>query len=179
MARVLRPYTGGLFQLELEDGGGNAIPIGFCSAIDGGHFKSDEIKYMAGHDHYLVGKHPGRPKFEDISLTVGMATSKSFWDWVKASLNNEPERRSGAVVAFDYKMRERQRRTFKHALISEIGFPGLDASSKQAANLTLKFSPEILTWDSPSGNKNQGGPGYGNNEMEKQKRWLACNFRFS
>jgi phage tail-like protein len=176
MAKHLRPYTGGQFALELEDGGGNSVPVGFLTAIDGGHFKSDEVKSMVGYDNYLVTKFPGKPKYDDITLTLGMATSPGFWNWIKASLNNKPERRSGAIVVYDFKKRERQRRTFTNALLSEIGFPALDASSKASANMTIKISPESLTWDEPSNEK--AGPFGGQNEVPKQKMWLASNFAF-
>src|SRR5690242_8726516 len=110
MTRVQRPFTGGQFALELD---GN--PVGFLSSIDGGHFKSDEVKYQSGHGKHLgvVTKYPGKPKYEDITFTVGMANSPSFWDWVKATVDKKmPERRNGAIVVYDYKHRERQRRTF-------------------------------------------------------------------
>src|SRR3989442_15037447 len=122
MARHLRPFTGGQFALELEENGQN-IAVGYVVGIDGGSFKSEEVKWMVGYDNYVAGKFPGKPKVEDITLTLGMANSPSFWDWVKASLDNQPTRRSGAIVAYDFKRRERQRRTFQRALISEIGFP--------------------------------------------------------
>ena len=60
MARVLRPFTGGQFALELD---GNAV--GFLNSVDGGHMKSEEVKNLVGFENYLVTKYPGKPKFED------------------------------------------------------------------------------------------------------------------
>jgi hypothetical protein len=115
---------------------------------------------------------------EDITLTVGMSSSPAFWDWVKATFDKRlPERRNGAIVVYDYKHRERQRRTFFNALISEIGFPALDAGSKTAATLTVKISPERIKWE--DGDLSHGSASYGQNEMQKQKMWLCNNFVFS
>jgi phage tail-like protein len=175
MGKALRPFTGGQFALELD---GN--PVGFLNSIDGGHFKSDEVKYQAGIAEYLnvVTKYPGKPKFEDISFTVGMATSPSFWDWVKSTVDKKlPERRNGAIVVYDFKHRERQRRTFFNALISEIGFPALDATAKSTATMTIKISPERIKFEEGDGSS-RGQVSYGQNELKKQKLWLTSNFVF-
>jgi phage tail-like protein len=173
--KVLRPFTGGQFMLELD-----GTPVGMLSSIDGGHFKSDEVKYQTGVTEYLnvVTKYPSKPKYEDITFSVGTATSPGFWDWVKSTLDNEPERRNGAIVTFDYKMRERQRREFFGALISEIGFPALDAGSKTPAALNIKISPERLRFKDGDGS-HRGNPSYGNDAVKKQKLWLCNNFNFS
>src|SRR6266849_6182135 len=111
----LRPYTGGLFSLELD-----GTPVGGVISIDGGQFKSEPVKWSTGRN-FVTHYFPGKPKYEDVTVTMGMATSADFWDWIKASLGNKPKRKSGALVVYDLKGRERQRRTFADALITEIG----------------------------------------------------------
>src|SRR3954453_2529853 len=100
MAQMLRPFTGGQFMLELD-----GSPAGFVTSIDGGHFKADEVKYQTGVGEYLnlVTKYPGKPKYEDITFTIGMVNAPDFWKWVKATVENKPERRNGAIVVYDYK----------------------------------------------------------------------------
>jgi phage tail-like protein len=177
MARVLRPFTGGQYGLEIEDESGNNIPVGFVVGIDGGHFKADEVKWMVGYENYKAGKFPGKSKVEDITITLGMANSEAFWDWIKESLDNKPTRRSGAIIAYDFKRKERQRRNFHDAIISEIGFPALDSASKQSAYLTVKLSPETIDFDeSNKGTKITTNSAQ--NEMQKQKMWLSSNFAF-
>jgi phage tail-like protein len=175
MAQMLRPFTGGQFMLELD-----GSPAGFVTSIDGGHFKADEVKYQTGVGEYLnlVTKYPGKPKYEDITFTIGMVNAPDFWKWVKATVENKPERRNGAIVVYDYKMRERQRRTFFGALITEIGFPALDATSKNVATMTIKISPERLRFADGDGS-HRGGVSYAQNELSKQKRWLTSNFNFA
>jgi len=165
-------YFGGRFTLELDD----KKPVGFVTSIDGGHFKADPVPSLIGASN-VITRYAGKPKYDDITITTGMAMSPGFWKWVKASLDNKPERRSGAIVGYDFNNKERTRRTFKNALISEVGFPSLDASSKSAAYLTIKISPETLEFADGDNSTLQMDQAL--NESVKQKRWLASNFKFA
>jgi phage tail-like protein len=166
------PFTGGRFTLELDD----KKPVGFVTSIDGGHFKAEAVPSGVG-GNFTVTKYPGKPKYEDITVTVGMAMSPAFWKWVKASLDNKPERRNGAIVGYDFNNKERSRRTFTNALISEIGFPSLDGGAKASAQLTIKISPEGLTYQKGDGSSLIMDQAL--NENVKQKRWLQSNFEFA
>jgi phage tail-like protein len=168
----MAPYFGGRFTLELDD----KKAVGFVTSIDGGHFKADPVPSQIGGSN-VITRYAGRPKYDDITITVGMAMSPAFWKWVKASLDNKPERRSGAIVGYDFNNKERTRRTFKNALISEIGFPALDAAAKSGALLTVKISPETLEFKDGDGSTLQMDQAL--NEAQKQKRWLSSNFRFA
>ena len=170
MARHLRPFTGGQFSLELD-----GTAVGFLTGVDGGHFKSDEVKSSVGYDNYLVTKYAGKPKYEDITIGIGMPNSSRLFSWVKSSVENNPERHTGALVGFDnfQNKQERSRRVFDQALISEITFPALDAANNQPANITLKISPELLRYE-------RGGSKFNaqqaRDEAVKQKRWSCANF---
>src|SRR6185312_8704729 len=167
-----RAYTGGKFAFELDDR--NAV--GFVNSIDGGQFKSDPVVYMQGADNY-VSKYSGRAKYDDITVTVGAAMSPSFWKWVSSSLERKPQRRNGALVGYDFNFCERSRRTFYGALISEIGFPALDASSKNTATLSIKITPERIEYKKGDGHKFASAQTQ--NQIQKQKMWISSNFRFS
>jgi hypothetical protein len=171
-----KAYSGGRFALELEDGSGQAVSIGFVTGIDGGHFKSDPVKSQVGADG-VMRAYGGKPKFEDITLTIGMATAQNIWDWIQASLDNNPERRSGAIVGYDQRNKERNRREFYDALITEVGFPAMDGSSKASATMTLKISPEVVKWI--DGDESSLSASWAQDELKKQKMWLTSNFRFS
>jgi phage tail-like protein len=166
-----KAYTGGRFAFEFDD----KHAQGFVNAIDGGQFKSDPVTMSTGADFY-VSKYAGRAKFDDITISVGAAMSPGFWKWVSASLAYKPERRTGAIVGYDFNFCERSRRSFFDALISEIGFPALDATAKAAGNLTIKLTPERIEWKKGDGHTLSGGQAL--DQMQKQKRWLTSNFRF-
>ena len=152
------------------------MPSGFVSGIDGGQFKADPVSYQQGADLFVT-KYAGRAKFDDVTITVGAAMSPQFWKWVSASLDGKPERRNGALVGYDFDFRERSRRSFYDALIAEIGFPALDAASKNAATISIKITPEHIEYEKGNGSKLTGGQAQ--DQMTKQKRWLTSNFRFS
>jgi len=165
-------YTGGRFAFEFDD----RNSAGFVSGIDGAHFKSDAITYQSGAD-FFVTKYAGRAKYDDITINVGAAMSPPFWKWVAASLEGKSSRRNGALVGYDFDFHERSRRSFYAGLIAEIGFPALDAASKNAATLAIKITPEHIEYKKGDGHKFSGGQAQ--DQMTKQKRWLTSNFRFS
>ncbi|HEX4460348.1 MAG TPA: phage tail protein [Polyangia bacterium] len=173
MTQRMKPYTGGSFALELDQ---KNSAVGWLTSIDGGHFKTTSVDSQVGRDGYVT-RYAGKPSYDDVTIGCGAAMSGAFWQWVQASLNRKPERRNGALVAYDFNQRERSRRTFKRALISEIGFPALDAASKSAAALSIKFSPEQITYEEGSGDAMLSQAN--NDEMRKSKHWLACNFNFA
>ena len=95
----------------------------------------------------------------------------------KGAFTGASERRNGALVGYDFNNKERTRRTFTRALISEIGFPALDGASKSAAILTVKISPEKLEYKDGDGATLRYDQAQ--NEVAKQKMWLTSNFRFA
>jgi hypothetical protein len=165
----IKAYTGGTFALELDQ----KHPVGWITAIDGAHFKASTVTSMVGADGYVT-KYAGKPTYEDFTITCGMAMSPKFWDWVQASLDGKPQRRHGALVGYDFNFVERTRRSFFSALIAEVQFPALDASSKSATSLNVKISPERLQYDKASGSSQPYAP-----SPEKQKLWGPNQFSFS
>jgi phage tail-like protein len=169
-------YTGGRFTLELDQ----KKPVGFVNSIDGGNFKADTITSLYGgltdkENDFFATRYPSKPKYDDFSITVGATMSDPFWKWIKSTIENKPERRDGALVGYDMDGKERSRRNFQRALISEVGFPALDAASKGGAFLTVKISPELLTYQDGDGSSlSYSGA---KDETSKQKKWMASNFR--
>ena len=168
-----RGYTAGWFSLELDN---LQAPVGFVTQIDGGTFRTDPVSAYRGTDQW-VGKDPGKPKFDEFSIGIGMPNSVRLFNWVKSSIENRPERHSGALVGFDnfFNKRERSRRVFTDALISEITFPGLDAATASPANIILKIAPELLKYEQGYSTFNAQ---QARDESLKQKRWSTQNFGF-
>jgi hypothetical protein len=162
-----RAYTGGHFSLDI-----NGASAGWVSSVEGGGATADVIVEKVGADP-IVRKHLGPTKYEDITVITGTGMSAGFWDWIVDTFDRKPSRRSGAIVSYDAKLVERQRRTFQDALITEIGFPAADAADKAAGEITLKFSPELTKLLKP-GHGAPPGP-----VNMKQKKWLTSNFRFA
>src|SRR5688572_5884613 len=140
VAAEQRSHTGGKFLLELD--GQHA---GWLYSIEGGQATSDVVNEKLGTDG-VIRKHIAGVKYEDISIQCGAEMSKHFYDWIKSSFDHKATRKNGAVIAADYNFNTMTVLKFSNALISEIGFPALDAASKEAAKMTLKFSPEFTEY---------------------------------
>lgn len=167
VAHDSRAYTGGKYGVELD-----GIMAGWVSSAEGGHATSDVVTEKLGPDH-IARKHIGGVKYEDITLTCGTGMSKAFYQWIQDSWDHKYSRKNGAVIAANYDFKELTRLNFYNALITEIGMPALDPASKDAAKMTIKFTPETTKFqkiDTPVTLKYPSDP-------KTQKTWLPSNFR--
>jgi phage tail-like protein len=163
-----RGYVAGKYALEID-----GINAGWVMSAEGGHATSDVVQEKLGPDH-IIKKHIAGVKYEDISLSVGTGMSKGFYNWMKDSFDHKYSRKNGAVITADYDYKEHSRLTFTNALITEIGFPALDAGSKDAAKMTIKCKPEYTRFTTGASGSIAGKFA---NKQEVQKKWLPSNFR--
>jgi phage tail-like protein len=161
-----RGYTAGRYALEID-----GIMAGWLHSAEGGHATSDVVTEKIGASQ-LQRKNPGNAKYEDIALTCGTGMSKGFYEWLRATLDHQYQRKNGAIVSYDYNYKELSRLEFHNALITEIGFPALDAASKDAAKMTIKFSPEFTRMQTKT-----GGIAKAALPTKVQKKWLPSNFK--
>lgn len=168
MAVQTRSYAGNRFYLELDK------PSGWLFTAEGGQPSTDLItERLAG--GYPSRKHVGIVKFDDMTITCGTGMTEQFYQWLQQSLRYEHQRRNGAVVSANYDYKEVARQDFHQALITEIGFPGLDASSKDTAKFNIKYAVEWTEMKySASGQSIRAA---GNIDPPKQKLWTIANFQ--
>lgn len=166
-----RGYTAGKYGFEMD-----SMHAGWLHSAEGGHATSDVVQEKLGPDH-IIRKHIGGVKYEDISISCGTGMSRGFYEWIKKSFNHQHARENGAIIAADYDYKEHSRLTFTNGLVTEIGFPALDAASKDAAKMTIKISPEYTRQTVSQG----GGPSIAGGKYSidatVQKKWLPANFR--
>ncbi len=166
-ARRERGSTGDKHALELD-----GVVVGWLESVEGGDATADVVTERVGPDH-VQRKHLAGVKYEDVTVTCGAGMSSAFYQWVRDSLDRRYTRRNGAIRTADTRSRELSRLNFTNALISEVGFPALDAASKDALTMTIKFAPEYTRIVRPErGGLIKPGPGKG-----AQKKWLPANFR--
>jgi len=147
---------------------------GFVKELSGGDATADVVAEKLGSDH-LTKKHLGNVKYEEVTFKCGTGMSKELYNWINTGFNQTNQsrgREDGAVVFMDYDQNEQSRLTWHNGLITELGMPALDASSKDSAMMTIKFKPEITrkTW---GGGSKFTVPA----DAAKQKKWLPANFR--
>src|SRR5262245_61445170 len=150
--------------------------MGFLRSVEGGGMTTEVQTYMSGATNDLW-KQVGRPKFSDISFQVGMGMSKVFYGWIADFFKRKMTRCSGAIVTADLNYKERARRTFDDAIISELQMPSLDASSKEPALMTVKIVPENVTFSTyPEGGAKLDAPQVAG---QPNKIWHCANFTFT
>lgn len=162
-----RAYAAAHFALELDSG----TSVGLLKSIEGGSIKADPMVYQQG-GYLHRWKQVGKPKFEDIKITTGMAVSAPFLNWVRGFFKGDGIRKTGAIVAADFYYKERARRNFAGALIKEVTIPKLDGQDKNAAYLSVAMAVESLEFVAGTGNPIAlQGRGF-----DDQKAWTSCNF---
>ena len=165
-----RSNTAGKFALEV-----GKTSAGWVQSVEGGHATSDVIVEKVGPDN-IQHKHIGGVKYEDITINCGTGMSKAFYEWIKASFDRKHMRNDGAIHTCDYDGNIVTTLDWHMGLISEVGFPALDASSKDAAKMSIKVSPEITRHKKGSGKADVSKFALGQGE---QKKWTLANFRLS
>ncbi len=161
-----RSYTAGKFALDLQ-----GDMAGWIQSAEGGYASSDVVVEKIGSD-LIQHKHIAGVKYEDITVNCGTSMSKSFYEWIQKSIDHQVQRIDGAVITADFNAKEVGRLNFFQALITEVGFPALDAASKDAAKMSVKFSPEYTRAIAKTGAAINGDIGKG-----QQKKWLPANFK--
>jgi phage tail-like protein len=154
------------FGLELE---GTLADL--VSSAEGGDPSSDVVVEQLGAD-LVVHKHIAGVRYSEIAVTCGPEPSTALSQWIDDTLDRRPSRKSGAIVTYDTQGKEASRLSFTNALISEIGFPKLDAGSKDSARLTIKLAPELTRRSAGSG---AAAP----LQRAAAKKWLPANFRLT
>jgi len=157
------------YGIELEH-----VMSGFVKEVSGGDATADVVTEKLGSDH-LTKKHLGPLKYEEISFKCGTGMTQGLYKWIQTGFNQQSHatgRDTGAIIFADYDQVEVSRLTWTHGLITEFSMPALDASSKDSAMMTLKFSPETTrkTW---GGGSKLTLP----SDAAKQKKWLPSNFK--
>jgi T4-like virus tail tube protein gp19 len=164
-----RSYTTGHSALELNGAG-----VGLLNAVQGGEAYGDVIGERVGPD-LVVRKHIANVRYSDIEIECGVGMGNDAYAWIADTLAGKAPRKSGAIVAFDYTGTEERRLAFSGAMITEVGFPALDAAAKDAAHIAVKVTPELTQRQSGSGTKT----GVSMAKGDRPKQWLRSNFRLT
>jgi hypothetical protein len=165
--KVLAAAGGSQIKISLDLDGAFA---GWIQSVEGGSAVAEVITEETADG--VAKKRLGKVKYEDISVTCDFSMGKALYEWIKASFDGKEIRKSGAIAVADYKYDVTSILGFQNALITEVGFPACDATSKEPAYMTLKFAPELT--------RNKKGSGVVKGSFgTTQKAWLPCNFRFT
>jgi hypothetical protein len=165
MGATERGYSAGQFMLIL-DGQPSLV-----SEFEGLDAKADVVSMKGGPERYQM-KHISNFEYSEASMKMGMSMGGNIYGWIQSTFDKDFVRKSGTIAAADYNYRARSYRHFTDALITEIGLPACDASSKDSGFITVKFKADSCEY-APGDNADLKGE-----TNTDQKRWMASNFRF-
>jgi len=160
-----RSYASGNFMLNL-----GGVNCGFVKSADCGDAVGEVVEEKAQAGSFTK-KTIGALTYDDIELNIGFGMAQDLYDWIAASLKMSYVRKDGSIVVTDPSFQATSERQFFNALITELTIPNLDAGSKDAAFLTVKFAPEY-TRDAKASGKLTAG------KTTAQKQFVGSNFRF-
>ena len=112
----------------------------------------------------------GPVQYEDTTIQTG-PPPKLLTPWILAFLGGNPEKRTGQIQSVSSNRVVQSHLSFDDALITEVGFPAVDASAKDTAFLSVNFK-------SATNKFNKGGEP-GSSKPDKQKMWLTQNFKLA
>ena len=159
-----RTYTAGRFSIAVD-----GSSLGLVKSVSGGNLVADVVVEPAGPNQF-PGKHLGNVRCEDIVIEARL-DSPGVQKLIQTALQGNQQPHNGSVYAADFDGNITSELQFSRALVSEVTIPAFDASSKEAAYVTIKLSPENVSTVKGSGKLPQE-PVSG-----KNKAWMVANFR--
>ncbi len=163
-----RAYAANNFALEIDGAKG-----GIVTNCGGGLASAEVISEQMGVTSH-VPKHLGQLTYSDITFKCGAAMSKDYFEWIKAAFDAKYVRKNGAIIHANFNYEEVARCTFLNALPKSIGFPALDATSKEACQIDMTVGIESRTFQTTKAGSISGKYPTFN---DKQKRWTCANYR--
>lgn len=117
--------TGSMTGLELD--GQHAA---WCSGVTGGDAIAEVVLDPPTPGAGTQPKHLGAVRYDDIPVTCASGMGAPLREAVRTFLAGDKVVYSGAIVAYDLRLAERERLEFADALITEVAFSPLDTASR-------------------------------------------------
>lgn len=128
------------FLLEIE----GVTQAGF-SEVGGLTNETEVIEYREGNDKVnSPRKIPGLTRYGNLILKRGVTADQSLWNWRKAVIDGQVDRRSGSIILLDESRAEILRWNFFNGWPCKWEGPALKAKSNEVAIETLEIAHERL-----------------------------------
>jgi phage tail-like protein len=132
------PYRGFNFRIEI---GGTSVAA-FREAT-GLTFTTDPVEYREGTDpENHVRKLPGLTKYGNLGFKRGITPNRDLWNWYRAIVNGQSDRRSGAIVLQDEERNDVARWTFSEGWICKWEGPAMNATANEVAIESIEICVE-------------------------------------
>jgi len=163
-----KSITAGHFELQID---GHKTTT-FLRNVSGGWAKAGVIDDPVGTSSHRV-KHLGPVEIDPMAVEFGLAGANPILQWIQGSWNRQWTRRNGQITHADFNLKQTFEHWFYDALLLEATFPTLDATSKEAAYLKVKWQPERVRTVSSPNSKTELASTF----IPAQKRWTPSAFR--
>ena len=138
-AQRVDPYRNYHFLVEID----GLVQAGF-SECSGFGSNLEVIEYREGGDAATVRKLPGKASYPDISLKWGIADSTELYEWHRAALNGQIQRKNGSIILLDRQGQETVRWNFFNAWPAKWTGPTFNAEGNDVSIETLELAHEGL-----------------------------------
>jgi hypothetical protein len=144
---------------------------GFIQSFEGGYITAEVVAERP--DALGISKkHISGPVYQPVIMQFGMSTVPALKDWIQGFFERKHKHKNISIITVGADLKPVSETEYVNALITEIGFPALDGSSKDPAFLTVKIQPEQIRPKKISGK-------IGSKANAKQKQSLTSNFRLT
>ena len=147
--------------------------VGILPSVESGFISGVIATQQLSSGQPILKKHLATIQYEDIIIKCGSGMNPSMYQWIQATLTNEPLTRGGTILKLDQNFQVVEEMVFQDAWITEVGFPAFDTSSPQPAYITLKITPQHTFFQNGSGSQ-ISSPQIGHGQQ-----WLTSNFRLN
>jgi len=131
------PYKSSRFLVEIE----GIVQAGFSEASGFGS-NVEVVEYREGGDTPTVRKLPGKVSYPDITLKWGITDSRELYEWHRAAVNGQVDRKNGSILLLDDLGQEKVRWNFFEAWPSKWEGPSFNATGNEVAIDSLTVSCE-------------------------------------
>jgi phage tail-like protein len=131
------PYPNFNFLVEID--GITRAAFRECTGFDS---TIDVIEYREGGDATTPRKLPGQTRHSNIVLKWGLADDTDLYEWHRATVRGNVQRRNGSIVLLDVRGQERMRWNFVRAWPAKWDGPDFHADGKESAIETLELAHE-------------------------------------
>ena len=134
------PYGAFNFIVEID-----GVQVAGFAEVTGLQVETEIIEYRIGSAATTLRKIPGLTKYTNIVLKRGYTESKELWQWVKATVDGQTERRNGKIIMLDEASETVQQFEFVEGWPSRYEGPHFDAQNSAVAIETLEITHEGLS----------------------------------
>jgi len=143
---------------------------GLLKSVSGGGVSAAVIDEPAGSG--LSGKkHIGQPRYQSVTLQLGLGNAKRVYDWIAASWKSAPPTREVSIEKVDYRMQVKSTRKYSRSFIEETTIPAMDGAGKEPVYLTVMINPQS-THEEAGGTTPEGNIG-----ANDRRVFLPSNYR--